>query len=294
MNADIKEIWDCGRVVFDLGARPLVMGVLNVTPDSFSDGGQFSDPARAASRSLEMIEEGADLIDIGGESTRPGAAPVAAAEELRRVAPVIEAIRARSQIAISVDTEKASVARRALELGADVINDVTGFRGDPEMAPLAAASRCGLVVMHMQGTPRDMQKAPHYENVVEDLRRFYKERLRTLGRAGINATRIVLDPGIGFGKTLEHNLELIAQLPRLAEETRPQLIGVSRKSFIAAALHQHLEPQERLEGTAAAVAISVWNGAVCVRVHDVRPMRRVADMAWALRAARSPGLAQSV
>ena len=282
MNESRHPIWDCGRVRFDLAERVLVMGVLNVTPDSFSDGGRYLDPGAAVARADEMIGEGADIIDIGGESTRPGAPGATAEEELRRAAPVIRGLRARSDVCLSIDTSKAAVAREALQLGADVINDVTGLRGDPAMMEQAAGSRCGLVVMHIQGTPRDMQAAPAYSDVVAEIRQFYEERLAALAAAGVSADRVLLDPGIGFGKTVEHNLDLIANLRRLGEGLRPQLVGVSRKSFIGKALN--VEVHERLEGTAAAVAVCVWNGAACVRVHDVRFMRRVAEMARAIRA----------
>jgi dihydropteroate synthase len=283
MDAELRHLWDCGRVRFDLSDRVLIMGVLNVTPDSFSDGGQFIRPEQAVARALEMVEQGADIIDVGGESTRPGSLGVNAEEETRRVAPVIEDLRRRSQAPISIDTCKAAVARRALELGADIVNDIMALQGDPAMTTVVAASGCGVVAMHMKGTPRDMQQSPRYDDVVAEVRGFYSERLDAFGKAGIAAERVLLDPGIGFGKTVSDNLTLLANLPSLERGLRPQLVGVSRKSFIGKVLD--LEADERLEGTAAAVAVSVWNGAACVRVHDVREMRRVTDMALALRKA---------
>ena len=278
---DGKTVWQCGARVFDLSGPTLVMGILNVTPDSFSDGGLWTDPDQAVAWALEMERQGADIIDIGGESTRPGARPVDGEEETARVAPIIAALRRQSEIAISIDTTKATVARRALEAGADIINDVSGLRGDPAMLDLAAATQAGLVVMHSQGAPADMQRNPRYDDVVAEIRTFFQERLATLGRAGIDSARIVFDPGIGFGKTVEHNLRLVARLGDLQTGAGPQLLGVSRKSFIGKTLN--LETGDRLEGTLAAVAVGVWNGAVCVRVHDVAPARRVVDMVRAIR-----------
>jgi len=283
------SVWDCGRARFDLTERVVVMGVLNVTPDSFSDGGLYPDADAAIERALAMVDEGADVIDVGGESTRPGADAVAADEEQRRVVPVIEGLRRRSAVPISIDTMKASTARAALDAGADIVNDVTGLRGDPEMIGLAAARNCGLVVMHMQGTPRDMQQAPRYDDVIAQIRQYFQKRLETTRAANIRSERILLDPGIGFGKTVDHNLELIANLRGLAAGLRPLLMGVSRKSFIGKTLN--VDTSERLEGTAAAVAVCVWNGAACVRVHDVRAMRRVADMTTAIRRRVRPGIA---
>jgi len=283
MDAASLRLWDCGRVRFDLTDRVLVMGVLNVTPDSFSDGGLFFQRDKAVARALEMFDQGADIIDIGGESTRPGSQGVDAEEEMRRVLPAIEDLRRRSEAPISIDTSKAAVARGALERGADIVNDVTALRADAAMTEAVAASRCGVVAMHIKGTPRDMQRSPHYDDVVAEVREFYCERLAALEKAGIAPERVLLDPGIGFGKTVEHNLALIANLPSLERGLRPQLLGVSRKSFIGKVLG--LDAHERLEGTAAAVAVCVWNGAACVRVHDVREMRRVADMTLALKKA---------
>ena len=260
------------------------MGVLNVTPDSFSDGGRFADTSAAVDRALEMTGEGADIVDIGGESTRPGAASVSGSDERERVVPIIESLRAQSDVAISIDTSKATVAKAALDAGADIVNDVTGLTGDARMMELISESDCGVVVMHMKGDPRTMQTDPHYDDVVGEVRAFHAERLTALESVGVSRKRVLFDPGIGFGKTVDHNLELIARLPEVGEGLRSQLLGVSRKSFIGKTLD--VDVDNRIEGTAAAVAVCVWNGAACVRVHDVRAMRRVADMTRAILDAR--------
>lgn len=245
------------------------MGVLNVTPDSFSDGGQFLDPARAVAHGLEMVADGADILDIGGESTRPGAEPVGEAEEMRRVVPVIKALRAQTSALISVDTMKASVARAALEAGADIINDISGFT-DPALVDLAARTDAGLVLMHMQGVPRSMQANPVYTDVVREVLEYFQHRLEILEQAGISASRVALDPGFGFGKTLEHNLALLRALPELRVRECPLAVGVSRKSMIAKLLGD-TNPENRYWPT---VALTAWMrdaGAEIVRVHDVRP-----------------------
>ncbi len=246
------------------------MGIVNVTPDSFSDGGRFTDPGRAVEHVLQMIADGADILDIGGESTRPGAEPVSEAEELRRVLPVIRAVRSQTKTLISIDTMKAAVARAALDEGADIINDVTGLRGDAAMLRVAAASDCGIVAMHMLGDPQTMQDSPHYEDVVTEVRAHLDDRLRILSHAGIDPQRIVLDPGFGFGKTLEHNLTLLRSLPQLSLADRPLLIGVSRKSMIAKVLGSHLM-ENRHWPTVALTAYAREHGARIIRVHDVKP-----------------------
>jgi dihydropteroate synthase len=257
-----------------------VMGILNVTPDSFSDGGRFLDLESAVARAREMAAEGADIIDIGGESSRPGSEPVDADEELRRVAPVLERLRGDGLV-LSIDTAKARVARAALDAGACIVNDVTALRGDPDMAALVAESGAGVVLMHMLGTPKSMQTDPRYDNVVRDIARFFEERREAARRAGIDDRRIVFDPGIGFGKTLEHNLEILRRLGEFLELGRPILIGPSRKAFLGRILGS--EAGDRVEGTAAAVAASVLAGASILRVHDVRAMARVAKVAHAIR-----------
>ncbi len=250
----------------DTGARTLVMGVLNVTPDSFSDGGLYGGVEEAVRRGLEMLGEGADLVDVGGESTRPGAAPVAAAEELRRVLPVVRALSAAGGV-VSIDTAKAEVAAAALEAGAAVVNDVTAL-GDPEMAGVVARAGAGVVLMHMQGTPRTMQDDPHYDDVVAEVAAFLAGRASAARAAGIDAGAVCLDPGIGFGKRLEHNLALLAGLPRLAALGHPVLVGASRKRFLAEILGP-LPPAERDVASAAAHVLAIAGGASIIRTHNV-------------------------
>ncbi len=269
-----------GREV-PLGPRPWVQGILNVTPDSFSDGGRFLDPAAAVARGRAMAEEGADLLDGGGESTRPGSAPVPEAEERARVIPVIRALARDVAVPISVDTSKASVAAAALEAGAAMVNDVTALRGDPAMAGVLARAGGALVLMHMQGEPRTMQAAPRYGEVVAEVAAFLRERVEAAVAAGIAREQLLVDPGIGFGKTLEHNLEILRRLGELRSIGRPILVGPSRKSFLGALLD--LPVGERLEGTLAAVAACVLRGALVVRVHDVRAAARAVRVAAALR-----------
>jgi dihydropteroate synthase len=262
-------LWRIQNTTHDLAARGMIMGVLNVTPDSFSDGGRYFDADSAVQHGLEMIAEGADILDIGGESTRPGAQPVSESEELRRVTPVIAALRRESRALISIDTMKPVVARAALDAGADIVNDVTGFR-DPAMIRVAAAFSAGLIVMHMQGEPRTMQSHPVYADVVAEVIAYFDERLRTLTAAGISPDRIALDPGFGFGKTLEHNLALLRALPRLHVQQRPLVVGVSRKSMIAKLLGDDAMDLRYWP----TVALTAWMrdaGAEVVRVHDVKP-----------------------
>jgi dihydropteroate synthase len=275
-------LWRIQETTHDLAVRGMVMGVLNVTPDSFSDGGRFFDPVQAVEHGLEMIAEGADILDIGGESTRPGAQPVDEVEERRRVTPVIKALRRETRALLSIDTMKPAVARAALEAGADIINDVTGFR-DPAMTHVAAASRAGLIVMHMQGDPQTMQSHPVYADVVAEVAAFFEERLRTLSDAGIAVDRIALDPGFGFGKALEHNLALLRDLPRLHVQGRPLVVGVSRKTMIAKLLGDPALEKRRWP----TVALTAWTreaGAEVVRVHDVRPNVEAMRMVEAIQA----------
>ena len=268
MNAPAPLLWKVRDRALDLSTRGLVMGIVNVTPDSFSDGGRFFDPAVAIERGLALVAEGADILDIGGESTRPGAQPVEATEEMRRVLPVIAALREKTTALLSADTFKPEVARAALDAGADIINDVTGLR-DPRMIEVAAACDAGLVIMHMKGDPRTMQRDPAYSDVVAEVREFFSERLRTLEAAGIAAARVVLDPGFGFGKALEHNLALMRALPALAAAGRPLLVGVSRKSMIARVLGGEAM-EDRFWPTVALTSYAREHGAAIVRVHDVR------------------------
>lgn len=265
---------------------PLLMGVLNVAPDSFSDGGLYLDPGAAVSHAMSMVDEGADLIDIGAESSRPGSDPVDEAEEIRRLIPVVKEVCRRVSVPISVDTTKAGVARRALEAGASIINDISALRADPLMGAVVAQAGAGLVLMHMQGAPKTMQQAPSYGNVVEEVRSFLAARVRAAQEFGIPPDQILLDPGIGFGKNREHNLILLAELQALTVIGRPILIGVSRKAFIGQILNRPVG--ERVMGTAAAVAVAVLHGARVLRVHDVRAMRDVLNIVNAIMSRRSP------
>jgi dihydropteroate synthase len=264
-----------GRHVLDLGRRTCIMGVVNVTPDSFSDGGRFYDAEAAVAQGERLAAEGADLIDIGGESTRPFSEPVAIEEEIRRVVPVVAALAARVRIPISVDTTKAEVARRALESGAAMINDISALRFDPDLAGVGAEFGVPVVLMHMRGEPRSMQVAPHYDEPVTDIRGFLGEAAAAAERQGIPRERLIVDPGIGFGKTPEHNLQLIRRLQEFAALGLPILVGPSRKSFIRRLVKpdgaKDIPPSLPVveTGTQAAVAAAVLNGAHIVRVHDV-------------------------
>ena len=266
---------------------PRIMGVLNVTPDSFSDGGQWIDPARALDRGLEMIAQGAAVLDIGGESSRPGATSIDLEVERRRVLPVVRALAQQTKIPLSIDTTKARLAEEALDLGATVVNDISAGRLDPQMIPLIARSRCEFVLMHMQGTPLDMQRAPAYTDVLSEVVAFLRERAGFCWRAGIASERLWIDPGLGFGKTLEHNLELIARLFELRSLGLRILVGPSRKSFIAQAHARQAgamgtQDSERIGGTAAALTACVFGGAELLRVHDVELMSEAASVAWAV------------
>jgi dihydropteroate synthase len=268
-----------GRI--DMVRRTAIMGVVNVTPDSFSDGGKFFDAHRAAAHGQQLAAEGADVLDIGGESTRPGAQTVTVDEEIRRVVPVIRRLRAEIKIPISIDTLKSDVAQAALDAGADMVNDVSALRADPTMAALVARRAVPVVLMHMQGTPQTMQQNPAYGDVVEEVRDFLKERVEYAVRSGIAAEMIVVDPGIGFGKNLDHNLALLRGLPAIAALGLPLLVGASRKAFIGKLLD--LGPEERLEGSLAAAVAAALAGANMIRVHDVKEAVRALRVADALR-----------
>lgn len=265
---------------FLLGARTWLMGVVNVTPDSFSDGGRYFDASEAVARGLELVAEGADILDIGGESTRPDSLPVAEAEELRRVVPVIEALRKQTTCLISVDTTKAAVARAALEAGADIVNDTSAFRFDPAMPGEVARSGAGVILMHMQGTPLTMQRSPRYDDLLGEIGAFLSERVRVAEAAGIPRERTVIDPGFGFGKTVEDNLVLLRRQDVFHELGRPLLLGFSRKAFLGRLLGR--PPDERLEGTIAAAVLSVERGVHILRVHDVGPVARAVRSAEAI------------
>jgi dihydropteroate synthase len=263
-------LWKSSRRSLDLSRHAGVMGILNVTPDSFSDGGRHAGMEAALDHARRMIAEGAAIIDIGGESTRPGSLPVSADEEIRRTVPVVRGLRAIWDGWISIDTSKAAVAAAALEAGADVVNDVSGLRADPAMPALCAASGCAVVVMHMQGEPRTMQAAPHYDDVVAEVRGFFDERLEVLARAGIDPGAVCLDPGIGFGKNLDHNVRLLRALGELGVAGRPLLLGVSRKSFIGRLLGDD-DLGLREWPTVAVTAMARRQGVMLHRVHEVRP-----------------------
>jgi dihydropteroate synthase len=264
-----ERIWKVGDHAFDLSRRGLIMGVLNVTPDSFSDGGRFFAAEQAVEHGVRMAAEGADIIDIGGESTRPGAEPVPAGEESRRVIPVIEKLRTKIGVPISIDTSKAEVARAAIQAGASIVNDVTAGRGNNEMLSLIAETKSAFIIMHMQGTPQTMQNQPQYEDVVSDVSDFFLQQYARAIGCNIESMAIVFDPGIGFGKTLDHNLELLAHLERLRVHDRPLVIGVSRKSFLAR-LANSPEMKDRLAPAVALTSLLRVRGADVFRVHDVK------------------------
>ena len=260
----------------------LVMGIVNVTPDSFSDGGKFYSTKDAIAHASKLICEGADIIDIGGESTRPGANEISSSDELRRVIPVIRGIRSNNpDILISIDTTKAIVAKEAVEVGANIINDVSGLSFDSQMPKTVASLNAPIIIMHMKGNPRNMQKNPEYKDLINDILYYFKERIKIATKAGINKKMIILDPGIGFGKTVEHNFQILSKLNKFNKLELPLLIGPSRKSFIGLTLN--LAPEDRIDGTAATVALGVNNGARIIRVHDVEKMKRVVTIADKIR-----------
>ena len=273
-------IWKTNRRQFDVSRRGLIMGILNLTLDSFSDGGRYFHPTAAVEHALRMEAEGADIIDIGGESTRPGSEPVPEAEELARVVPVLEQLRGKLKAAISIDTCKPAVAAAAVELGAEIINDITGLTS-PAMREVAARTRAAVVVMHMQGTPRDMQVNPHYDDVVAEIREFFRQSWERILNSGIDPLAICFDPGIGFGKTVEHKLTLIRHLDALRVEQRPILLGVSRKSFIGKVMND-TDLEKRFWPTVALTSLGRERGAEIFRVHDVKANREALRMTEAM------------
>jgi dihydropteroate synthase len=264
-----ERIWKIGERVLNVSRRGLIMGVLNVTPDSFSDGGKFFALENAIEHGVIMASEGADIIDVGGESTRPGAEPIGADEELRRVIPVIDQLRSKIDVPISIDTSKAEVARAAIQAGASIVNDVTAGRGDEGMLPLVAETNSALIIMHMQGTPKTMQNQPRYSDVVSEIADFFLQQYaRSIGY-NIDPMAIAFDPGIGFGKTLEHNLQVLAQLEQLRTHDRPLVVGVSRKSFLGKVVDSR-DLEDRLAPAVALTSLLRARGADVLRVHDVR------------------------
>lgn len=278
------------RLVFrefslDFSKKTYVMGILNVTPDSFTDGGAFFSRDSAVRHGLRMAEDGADMLDVGGESTRPGSEPVESDEEIRRTIPVIEALAKRLKIPISIDTYKADVARKALDAGAAMVNDISGLRFDPETAKVAAGHDVPVAIMHIRGTPRNMQVNPEYEALIPEIIEYLRTGIRIAVEAGVKEDKILIDPGIGFGKTFAHNLEILNNLREFTLLEKPVLIGPSRKAFLGKILGD-APASERIEGTAAAVAVSIMNGANIVRVHDVREMVKVARVVDAIKRER--------
>ncbi len=276
----MKLSWQ--RFEIDFSRRTHVMGILNVTPDSFSDGGLHANAQQAVDAALRMVEDGADIIDVGGESTRPGSDPVPVAEELRRTIPVIEALARRIPVPISIDTYKADVALRAVEAGASMINDISGLRFDSEMPIVASRCKVPVVMMHIKGKPKGMQENPVYDDLLSEMIDYFRIGIRLARQFGIAEEMLILDPGIGFGKTFDHNLQILNNFDRLSVFGRPLLIGPSRKAFLGVILG-NAPPQERLEGTAAAVAVSIMKGANIIRVHDVKEMAKVAKVVDAIR-----------
>src|SRR5436853_3173739 len=275
--------WEIAGEIFDLSTRGWIMGVLNVTPDSFSDGGRFFQTPQALAQARKMIANGANIIDIGGESTRPGAEPVNAAEEKRRVIPVVKELA--GEALISIDTSKAEVAAAALDAGAKIINDVTGGRGDEAMWPLLAERAAGFIIMHMQGTPRTMQRAPSYRDVVAEVADFFRQQYACAINFGLDPMTLAFDPGIGFGKTLAHNLSLLKNLPRLRLDDRPLVVGVSRKAFLGKISGHNGSINDRLLPTVAFTSLLRMNGADVLRVHDVEENVEALRVADALRSA---------
>ncbi|WP_369791867.1 dihydropteroate synthase [Synechococcus sp. PCC 7336] len=273
--------WQVRNKIFVWGDRTYLMGVLNITPDSFSDGGQYDRLERAVGRALQLIDAGADMLDIGGESSRPGAQPVDAETEIQRVVPTIRALRQLTDIPISIDTTKAAVLEAAIAAGADILNDISAGQLDPDMLPTAARLNVPVFLMHMQGTPRTMQQAPHYRNVVDDVYDRLADRIADATAAGIDRDKIAIDLGIGFGKTVAHNLDLIRHCDRFRSLGCPLLLGVSRKSFLGKIL-AYADPLDRVWGTGAACAVAIAGGADCLRVHDVAQMRDISRVSDAL------------
>ncbi|HYA88595.1 MAG TPA: dihydropteroate synthase [Nitrospirota bacterium] len=272
---------DCRGTMLILGGRTRIMGILNVTPDSFSDGGLFADAGKAISHARDMAAAGADIIDIGGESTRPGSEPLAEEEELRRIIPLIERLSKELAVPISVDTYKASVAKKALDAGASIVNDISGLRFSPDMAKVVAEYGAAVIIMHIKGTPRNMQQNPVYDDVIGEIMAYLEEGIAIAERAGVDRNKTLIDPGIGFGKTLEHNLAILNRLDAFRALGRPIVLGTSRKKFIGKILEIPI-PEQRIEGTAATVAIGIERGASIVRVHDVAHMARIVRMTDAI------------
>lgn len=275
-DADDDRIWQCRNRILRLAERPLVMGILNVTPDSFSDGGRYHDKNRAVEHGMQMVRDGADIIDVGGESTRPGAEPVSLDTELERVVPVIEALSRSGEVALSVDTMKSEVAERALAAGAHIVNDVSALSADPRMADVAKSYGAGVILMHKRGDPRNMQQHPIYENVVGEVRDYLAARVTHAERLGLARLTLAIDPGIGFGKTAEHNIALLAHLGSLRACGRPIVVGLSRKAFIGQMTGR--EVGDRGAGTLGALAFCLGEGAQVMRVHDVKEVRDVVQV----------------
>ncbi len=261
--------------------RPLIMGILNVTPDSFSDGGKYVTREKAVDHALKMVEDGADIIDVGGESSRPFSRPISTDDELKRVVPVIESLRERSSIPISVDTCKARVAEESCLAGADIVNDISGLRYDPEMADMVSTAKVKVIIMHMKGLPETMQTAPYYDDVISEICTFFQERIQFSAVKGIDQDNIILDPGIGFGKRVEDNLKIIKHIDVFKRFGLPVLVGTSMKGFIGKITES--TRKGRIEGTLASISISVWNGADIVRVHDVKKAKKVVLLTDAIR-----------
>ena len=264
----------------DLEKKVVVMGILNLTPDSFYDGGRYTRETQALRGVEQMIEEGADIIDVGGESVRPGAEPISLDEELSRVIPVIEKVRRLFPITISIDTYKAEVARQAIEEGADMVNDISGLQFDPDLRKIVARYGVPVILMHIKGTPKNMQDNPRYHSLMKEIISYLRKSIKLAEEAGVDPARIIVDPGIGFGKTTAHNLEILRRLEELKVLGKPILVGLSRKSFIGNVLG--LPQEERLEGGLAATSIAILGGARIVRTHDVKPSRRAVDMVQAI------------
>lgn len=282
------HVWRLRTRTLHIGVRPLILGIVNVTPDSFSDGGLFLDVDAAVTHGLKLVEQGADLLDVGGESTRPGSLPVPVDEEVRRVVPVIERLAKSTVAPISVDTSKAQVAAACLDAGAEIINDVTALTGDPDMVDVARRCQPGLILMHMRGTPATMQVQPHYDDAVNEIVAYLQERLGKLSKHGIALEQIALDPGIGFGKSKAHNLEILARLDEFQRLGRPLCLGVSRKGFIG--LINKLPVAERVIGSIAAACHAVSRGAAQIlRVHDVLETRQAVDVLAAIMEAGARG-----
>jgi dihydropteroate synthase len=280
---DYREyVLHCGDKKLILGREPVIMGILNVTPNSFSDGGRYAAEDQAVEHGLAMVSDGAGIIDVGGESTRPGSEPVPPAEQIRRVVGVTKTLARQIKVPISIDTASSEVARAGLDAGATIINDISACRFDDQMAPLAAKRKAPLILMHMQGTPQNMQQHPHYEDLVKEVKEFLTERIAYVLQCGMIRDQVIVDPGIGFGKTVAHNLELVRRVAEFHEMGTAILMGTSRKSFIGKVLEIE-DPLERIFGTAATMAWCVSAGVQILRVHDIRAMREVARMTTAIR-----------